>query len=124
MKVLLINGSPRPRGCTYTALKETEKTLNEAGVETEIFHIGAKAIQGCTDCGACAGGKPCVAGGAVDGRDLQRTVQPDDVVDGGVKCNGIDHTSVSFTNVCCLYLEFGQRLVRIAPPCRSVMTAG
>ena len=60
MKVLLINGSPRPRGCTYTALKEAEKTLNEAGIETEIFHIGAKAIQGCTDCGACAGGKPCV----------------------------------------------------------------
>ena len=60
MKVLLINGSPRPHGCTYTALKETEKTLNEAGIETEIFHIGAKAIQGCTDCGACAGGKPCV----------------------------------------------------------------
>lgn len=52
MKVLLINGSPRPHGCTYTALKETEKTLNEAGIETEIFHIGAKAIQGCTDCGA------------------------------------------------------------------------
>ena len=60
MKVLLINGSPRPRGCTYTALKEAEKALNEAGIETEIFHIGAKAIQGCTDCGACAGGKPCV----------------------------------------------------------------
>ena len=60
MKVLLINGSPRPHGCTYTALKEAEKTLNEAGIETEIFHIGAKAIQGCTDCGACAGGKPCV----------------------------------------------------------------
>lgn len=60
MKVLLINGSPRPRGCTYTALKEAEKTLNEAGIETEIFHIGAKAIQGCTDCGACAGGKACV----------------------------------------------------------------
>ena len=60
MKVLLINGSPRPHGCTYTALKEAEKTLNEAGIETEIFHIGAKAIQGCTDCGACAGGKACV----------------------------------------------------------------
>ena len=28
MKVLLINGSPRPHGCTYTALKETEKMLN------------------------------------------------------------------------------------------------
>ena len=41
-----------------------------------------------------------LAGGAVDGRDLQRTAQPDDVVDGGVKCNGIDHTSASFTSVC------------------------
>ena len=41
-----------------------------------------------------------LAGGAVDGRDLQRTVQPDDVVDGGVKCNGIDHASASFTSVC------------------------
>lgn len=58
MKVLLINGSPRLHGCTYTALKETEKTLNEAGIETEIFHIGAKAIQGCTDCGACAAASP------------------------------------------------------------------
>ena len=27
MKVLLVNGSPHKEGCTYTALKEVEKTL-------------------------------------------------------------------------------------------------
>ena len=36
-KVLLINGSPNERGCTYTALQEVEKSLNKNGVETEIL---------------------------------------------------------------------------------------
>ena len=39
MKVLLINGSPKEKGCTYTALCEVAKTLNEENIETEIFHI-------------------------------------------------------------------------------------
>jgi multimeric flavodoxin WrbA len=38
MKVLLINGSPNANGCTFTALSEVEKTLNENGVKTEIVH--------------------------------------------------------------------------------------
>lgn len=29
MKVLLVNGSPHKNGCTYTALDEVAKTLNE-----------------------------------------------------------------------------------------------
>ena len=29
MKVLLLNGSPKEKGCTYTALAEVAKTLNE-----------------------------------------------------------------------------------------------
>ena len=28
MKVLLLNGSPHKEGCTYTALKEIENTVN------------------------------------------------------------------------------------------------
>lgn len=36
MKVLLVNGSPNGHGCTYTALKEIEKTLRAEGVETEM----------------------------------------------------------------------------------------
>lgn len=53
MKVLLVNGSPHEKGCTYTALCEVAKALNENGVETEIFHIGKAAVSGCMGCAAC-----------------------------------------------------------------------
>ena len=52
-KVLLINGSPRENGNTFTALSEVAKTLNEEGVETEIISIGKQAVQGCIACGMC-----------------------------------------------------------------------
>lgn len=45
MKVLLLNGSPHPNGCTFRALSEVEKTLQQEGIETEIFHIGTEAIK-------------------------------------------------------------------------------
>ena len=53
MKVLLVNGSPHQRGCTYTALEEVAKTLEENGIETEIFQVGNKPINGCIGCGVC-----------------------------------------------------------------------
>ena len=40
MKVLLLNGSRREHGCTYTALCEVASALEGAGVETEIFYAG------------------------------------------------------------------------------------
>lgn len=39
MKILLLNGSPNAKGCTYTALSEVAKTINEGGIETEIIHV-------------------------------------------------------------------------------------
>ena len=60
MKVLLVNGSPHANGCTYTALAEVEKALQEQGVETEIVHIGNKTIQGCRGCWACKKVGKCV----------------------------------------------------------------
>ena len=60
-KILLINGSPNKEGCTYTALSEVAKALNASGVESEIFWIGQKAVQGCIDCSKCKGkGGLCV----------------------------------------------------------------
>lgn len=53
MKVLLINGSPRKNGNTFTALSEASKTLEKHGLETEIVQIGAKPIRGCIACGQC-----------------------------------------------------------------------
>lgn len=60
MKVLLINGSPNEKGCTYTALSEVATTLNENGVDTEIAYIGKQAIRGCVACGGCYGKGKCV----------------------------------------------------------------
>lgn len=54
MKVLLINGSPRANGCTYTALYEVAKELEKENIETEIFHVGSKPIRGCMACGGCS----------------------------------------------------------------------
>ena len=47
MNVLLINGSPHKNGCTNAALIEMAKVLNEAGIETTIFHIGSAAASIC-----------------------------------------------------------------------------
>lgn len=60
MKVLLINGSPNMKGCTYTALTEVEKTLHEAGVDTEIIHVGNKDLRGCIGCRQCKTNGKCV----------------------------------------------------------------
>lgn len=64
MKVLLVNGSPREHGCTYTALEEMARTLEGEGIGAEIFWIGNKPIAGCIGCGGCrkSGGR-CVFGG-------------------------------------------------------------
>ena len=60
MKVLLINGSPRRNGCTFTALSEVEKTLHREGIETELVQLGAKAVQGCIACNKCGELGRCV----------------------------------------------------------------
>ncbi len=54
MKVLLVNGAPHEKGCTYTALCEIEKELKNQGFETEIFWLGNKPVRGCIGCGGCA----------------------------------------------------------------------
>ncbi len=60
MKVLLVNGSPKPKGCTYTALLEIKKELEKDGIDAEIFHIGSKPIAGCLGCKACVKLGKCV----------------------------------------------------------------
>lgn len=53
MKVILVNGSPHEKGCTYTALCEAQKVFEQNGIEAEIYWIGNKPIAGCIGCGAC-----------------------------------------------------------------------
>lgn len=49
MKVLMLNGSRREKGCTYTALSEIAKVLDDAGIESEIIHVGKDAVSGNID---------------------------------------------------------------------------
>ena len=60
MKVLLINGSPRPKGNTTLALAEMEKVFRENGIETEEIRVGNKAVRGCIACGSCHEKGKCV----------------------------------------------------------------
>jgi len=59
MKVLLVNGSPHKKGCTYTALSEIDEVLKKDGIETEFFHVGSN-VEGCRACGGCAKIGKCV----------------------------------------------------------------
>ena len=66
MKVLLVNGSPHEKGCTYTALCEIADTLRDNGIDSEIFWIGTKPISGCIACLKCNELGQCVFDDAVN----------------------------------------------------------
>ena len=46
MKVIMINGSRKEKGCTFTALQIIAEILKENGIETQVTHIGLKAMNG------------------------------------------------------------------------------
>ncbi len=60
MKILMINGSPHAAGSTFTALDEMRKVFEAEGIESEIVHVGNKAIRGCVACGSCGKTGKCV----------------------------------------------------------------
>ena len=60
MKVLILNGSPKPNGNTSIALAEMEKVFEKEGIETELIHVGNKDIRGCIACGTCYEKGKCV----------------------------------------------------------------
>lgn len=53
MKVLMLNGSPKANGNTYTALLEIGKQLNKENIEYEIVQIGGAPMRDCIGCGRC-----------------------------------------------------------------------
>lgn len=82
MKVLLVNGSPEKSGCTFTALSEVAKTLNENDIETEIMWLGNKPVNDCINCGACIKqhNNRCVFDNDVVNRFLEKAEQSDGIV--------------------------------------------
>lgn len=66
MKVLLVNGSPRPNGNTARALAEMTAVFETEGIETETLRIGSLDIRGCIACGSCMQTARCVFDDAVN----------------------------------------------------------
>ena len=97
MKVLMINGSPRRNGNTSIALKEMEKVFAEEGVETEIVHIGNKAVRGCIACGSCHKNGKCVFD------DVVNELAPKfEAADGFVAATPVYYASANATLIACL----------------------
>lgn len=65
MKVLLVNGSSRPDGCTNAALTEVAKALEEEGIQTEMVFIGNSPLPDCIACRKCRETGRCVFNDAV-----------------------------------------------------------
>ena len=53
MQVLLVNGSPHAKGCTWTALSEVAAELEKQGIGSQIFQLGTQPVAGCIACGSC-----------------------------------------------------------------------
>ena len=60
MKVLMINGSPDPKGCVARAFAEMQAVFAAEGIETKEYTVGNKDIRGCISCGSCAKTGKCI----------------------------------------------------------------
>ena len=99
MKVLLINGSPHAKGCTYTALRTVADELERNGMETEIVHVGHRDIHGCIGCFKCREIGKCVFDNDLVNEVAKKFEQADGLVIGSpVYYAGANGTLVSFLN--------------------------
>jgi Multimeric flavodoxin WrbA len=96
-KVLIINGSPRPKGNTALAVAELEKVFHEEGVETELVQIGSQPIRGCIACGSCGKTGKCVFD------DVVNELAPKfEEADGLVVASPVYYSSANATLIACL----------------------
>lgn len=68
MKILVINGSPRPNGNTAAMVSAFAESAAEAGHQVTVKQIGNKDIRGCKNCDAC---RKTLNGNCVQQDDMQ-----------------------------------------------------
>lgn len=97
LKVLMLNGSPRPNGNTAVALREMEQVFAANGVETETVVVGNQVVRGCIACGGCAAKGSCVFD------DIVNELAPKfEAADGLVVASPIYYASANATLIACL----------------------
>jgi len=82
MKTLLINGSLHTKGSTYTALKLVADSLEEEGIEAEIYQLPHKPVLGCAGCYKCmnTGENRCVVKGDAVNEIIEKMESSDALV--------------------------------------------
>ena len=60
MKILAINGSPRPHGNTRQMIEQCLKPMQEKGYDTEIIQVGGVLLHGCSACRSCKKTGRCI----------------------------------------------------------------
>ena len=55
MKILVLNGSPRPNGNTAGMVKTFHQTAEEYGHQVKMFNVCKMNIKGCLACEYCHG---------------------------------------------------------------------
>ena len=82
MKVLLLNGSPHAKGCTFTALSEVAKELETQGIQTEILQIGTQPVRGCIGCRRCRTTGHCIFDNGIVNLVLDKAAEADGFIVG------------------------------------------
>jgi multimeric flavodoxin WrbA len=83
MNVLIINGSPKEKRCTYTALMQAANGLADAGITSEIAWLRKDPVRPCIGCGSCNTTQRC-AFGANDGINdlIEKAIAADGLIIG------------------------------------------
>lgn len=117
MKVLLINGSPRKNGNTFTALYAIAQELNNEGIETEIAWIGTQPIRGCIGCGKCKNNR-CIFDEDITNKILQKA----EGCDGYIFGSPVYYASANGSLICLMDRMFyaGSSLFKYKPAANIV----
>ena len=119
MKVVLINGSPHTKGCTYTALSEVSRGLNENGIQTEIINIGNTGISGCNGCFFCRNTGRCIQDDIIN-QTAEKIIEADGmIIASPVYFSSPNATLIAYLDR--LYAAYGNHLR--FKPCGCIVSA-
>lgn len=82
MKVIAFNGSARKEGNTSILLNLVLDELKAEGIETELYHLAGKPIQGCIACFKCLENKDkrCAVEKDIVNECIQKMIEADGIV--------------------------------------------
>jgi len=119
MKVVLLNGSPHTKGCTYTALNEVSRGLDENGIQTEIINIGNTGISCCNGCFSCRKTGRCIQDDIIN-QTAEKIIEADGmIIASPVYFSSPNATLIAYLDR--LYAAYGNRLR--FKPCGCIVSA-